>query len=133
MTERNHLDARYGRRTLSRRGRILAWVVPMSALGIVLLAWVVWANPFFVGASIEAKDLGSTVVDDGLTSVSFQLTAEPGRTSACAVQALDDAFTIVGWRVVEYPASQEFVRTFTEEVRTAKTATSGLVASCWLT
>ena len=132
MTDRARLDARYGRAPMSRRGRILAWMLPFSGLAVVLLAWVLWANPFGFGDAVDGKDLTHTIVDSSTVSVQFQLTAQPGRKAACAVKAMDREFSIVGWRVVEYPASTEFIRTFSEKVTTVKPAVTGLVASCWL-
>lgn len=132
MTDRSQLDARYGRAPLSKHQRTLWWSISMGALVALLLVWVLWANPFNVGDSIDAKDVGHTIIDGKNVRVQFQLTAQPGRASACAIQAMDINFTVVGWRVIQYPASSEFVRTFTEDLRTVKPAVSGLVASCWL-
>jgi len=132
MTDRSRLDARYGRTPMSKRARITAWSASLGGLLVLVLAWVLWANPFNVGDSVEAKDLGHTLVANGDVRVQFQLTAQPGRASACSIQAMDINFTVVGWRVVEYPASNDFVRTMTADVRTVKPAVSGLVAACWL-
>jgi len=132
MTDRSRLDARYGRAPLSRRGRILAWTLPFSGLAALLMVWLLWANPFGFGDAVDAKDLTHSVVDKSTVRVRFQLTAQPGRRAACAIKAMDFQFSIVGWRVVEYPASTEFIRTFSTDVTTVKPAVTGLVASCWL-
>ena len=35
----------------------------------------------------------------------------PGNETACIVQALDEDFAVVGWKIVEFPASSEHLRT----------------------
>ena len=49
------------------------------------------------------------------------------------VVMLDEEFGIVGWRVVEYPASTTITRAFVETIPTVATATTGTVHSCWAT
>ena len=46
--------------------------------------------------------------------MSWTLSVPPGNETACIVQALDEDFTVVGWKVVEIPASEQHLRTFTE-------------------
>lgn len=132
MTDRSRLDARYGRAPLSPRGRVMAWTLPFAGLAALLTAWIIWANPFAFGDAVDAKDLTHSLIGKSTVSIQFQLTAQPGRKAACALKAMDDQFSIVGWRVIEFPASTEFIRTFSEEVNTVKPAVTGLVASCWL-
>ena len=40
---------------------------------------------------------------------------------------------IVGWRVIEYPASEEITRALVETIPTVAQATTGTVQSCWAT
>jgi hypothetical protein len=40
---------------------------------------------------------------------------------------------VVGWKVVEIPASDRHLRTFTDTVRVAREANTGLISRCWLT
>ena len=61
--------------------------------------------------------------------VSWTLSVPPGNETACIVEALDEDFTVVGWRVVEIPASEQHLRTFTETVRVAREANTGLISS----
>lgn len=66
-------------------------------------------------------------------TVSFQATPPAGTSFACAVQALDEDFGISGWRVIEYPASEEITRALVETIPTVVQATTGTVQSCWVT
>jgi hypothetical protein len=55
----------------------------------------------------------------------------PNRPVHCIVEAQDEEFGIVGWRLVTYPGS-EHSRAFTEHVPIVSAATTGLVNSCWV-
>lgn len=132
MSVTTELDARYGR---GRRdaGRTRALAIVAAAVGVVVVvAWVVWGGLLGPDASLESRDLGYEIVDDGLVRVEFEITADAGSEVGCAVQALNESFTVVGWVVVELPASDQRTRSFTEDVRTTELAVSGLIYRCWL-
>ncbi|WP_394552642.1 DUF4307 domain-containing protein [Agromyces sp. MMS24-JH15] len=135
MTEQQAaLDARYGRTPRNRGRDRLVLVLGAIAVAIVLVAWVVWAGLDGSKPQIEATDLGHVVLDDErAVEVTWQLSVPAGNATACAVQALNEDHTIVGWKVVEIPASDQPLRTFTERIRTAQAANTGLISTCWLT
>jgi hypothetical protein len=128
------LAARYGRtRTNRTRDRILL-IGGAVAFGIVLIAWVVWAGLDGQKPSVEAIDTGHRLLnDERAVEVSWTLSVPPGNETACIVQAYDEDFTVVGWKVVEIPASDRHLRTFTDTVRVAREANTGLISRCWLT
>jgi hypothetical protein len=130
----DELAERYGR-TSTRRTRDRVLVIGAAvAFAIVLVAWVVWAGLDGQKPSVEATDTGHRLMnEERAVEVSWTLSVPPGNETACIVQALDEDFTIVGWRVVEIPASEQHLRTFTESVRVAREANTGLISSCWLT
>jgi hypothetical protein len=64
--------------------------------------------------------------------VTWRLSVPSGTATACVVQAFNEDFTVVGWKVVEIPASDRPQRTFTETVRTAQDANTGLISTCWI-
>ena len=133
MTTPDDLAARYGHTpSAARRTR---WVVVSVAIAfvIVFVAWVVWGGLFQAPAQFESRDTGYTIISDSQVSVDWQLSVEPGAESKCAVQALNSTFGIVGWKVVDVPASEERTRVFTEAVRTSELAVTGLIYQCWLT
>jgi hypothetical protein len=127
------LDERYGRVPREqKRQRRLGWIVG-GAFALVFLAWVVWAALDTVGpAALDVRDTAHVVVDERTVSVTFQLSVETGTTSYCAVQALNDTFAVVGWKVVEIPPSEQRTRSFTETVTTTELASTGLIYRCWL-
>ncbi|MCS5715295.1 DUF4307 domain-containing protein [Herbiconiux sp. CPCC 205716] len=127
------LAERYGR-TKARRagGRLLAWIAG-GAVALVLVVWVVWAGLDGTNATIATQDTAHEVLDDHSVRVEFDVTVPTGSTAGCVVQALNDGFAVVGWKIVELPASDSPTRSFTEIVRTSELASTGLISSCWLT
>ncbi|MDQ1121698.1 DUF4307 domain-containing protein [Microbacterium trichothecenolyticum] len=130
MTTQDLLDERYGR-TRSPRRRIVGWsIVAVLALGATgFLGWTTVANSL---GSVTATDTGFTVENDRSVSATFQITAPVGEPVACALEARDEEHGTVGWRVVEYPASDQHSRAFTEKIPTLSLATTGFVNACWV-
>lgn len=127
------LDARYGR-TAPRRARTrLIAILAGAGVLVVVVAWVIWAGLLGPSASLETRDLGYTLQDASTIEVRYEVTVDAGRSVACAVQALDAGFEIVGWKVVELPASEQVTRRFSETLRTSQEAVTGLIYRCWLT
>ncbi len=130
MTTQAMLDERYGR-TRSPRRRVVSWsivgVLAVTATG--LLGWSVVAGSI---ASVSFNDTGYNVVDAGRTTITFQITSPVGQPVACAIEAQDEEHGTVGWRVVEYPGSEDHSRAFSEEIPTLALATTGFVKDCWV-
>lgn len=127
------LDARYGRsRTGTKRTRIIGWSAA-GAFVVVFAAWLVWGGLLGAPAQLEVTDRGHSIVDDSLVTVEYTLNVSPGSDVGCAVQALNSGFSVVGWKIIDVPASTQRVRTLSEEVRTTELATTGLIYRCWLT
>ena len=130
---REDLAIRYGRtRSNSRRTRAIA-LITAAVFGVVLVGWVFWAGLDNSGAELEAKDTGHTVIDEHTVSIDFLLTVPKGSTSSCALQAQSAKFAIVGWKVIDIPASDKATRGITETVRTTEQSVTGLIYRCWLT
>jgi hypothetical protein len=130
MTTQQMLDERYGRRT-SRRRRIVWWSI-VGVLAVAATAALGWSTVARTLASVDVEDTGYLVVDERTVTVSFQVSAPAGQDIACALEAQDTEHGIVGWRVVEYPATDGPARAFTETIPTLALATTGLVNSCWV-
>lgn len=127
------LDARYGRTPADRRRQ--RWIIIVAAVvfAAIFTAWVVWAGLDNGQGSLDARDIGHRLVDDRTVNVTWEVSVAAGTTVSCALQAQNAAHGIVGWKIVELPASDTYTRRFTETVRTAQRAVTGLIYRCWLT
>jgi len=129
----SNLDKRYGRTPGSRlRDRRVLWIVA-GAFAVILTAWVVWAGLDGAGPSIEARDTRHSIIDENSISVTFEVSLPTGTPSSCAVQALNESFTVVGWKVIDLPPSDQYTRSFTEVLHTTELSNTGLIYRCWLT
>ncbi len=131
--ESAELQARYGRTPGRRlRGRLFAWIGGAGAV-LVALVWVIWAGLDGSSATVATQDTAHTVIDSRSVQVEFDVTVPRGATASCAVQALSEKFAVVGWKVIDLPASDQSTRSFSETVRTSELASTGLIYDCWLT
>ena len=126
------LDARYGRTPArSRRMRLLA-IAAAVGVAVVVIAWVMWVGLLGPSASLETKDVGYVALSDDSAEVRWQLTAPADTEVSCALKAVSEKHAIVGWRVVEVPASSETTRILRATLRTSEPIVSGSVFRCWL-
>ena len=127
MTTAEQLDDRYGR-TRTRRG---PWIV-----GIVIAALVVgafsWMTVSQSMSSVDADDLGFDLVDEHSVNVRFQVTGVQGKDVVCIVEALDEEFGVVGWKLVDVAAGESHSQAVSATVPTVAAATTGLVNTCWV-
>ncbi|MET0736471.1 MAG: DUF4307 domain-containing protein [Microbacterium sp.] len=130
MTTQDMLDERYGRRrTAGRR-----WTIGVAiAVGVIVVGLFTWMTIAAAADDVAADTTGFEIVDERTVVVSFQFSGPTGRSIACAVEAQDEQHGVVGWRVVEFPASEQHARAFRETIPTTAEATTGLVNSCWVT
>ena len=126
MTTASELEERYGR---GRRSRT-SWIVG-GAVALVVIVAASWMTVTQSMNSVDADDLSYELVDEHTVTVRFQVTAPQGKDLACAVEALDEEFGVVGWKIVEIPATDSHMQQLTATVPTVAEATTGLVNSCW--
>ena len=133
MTEtQTRLDERYGRTARSARNNTVIGVVTAVVFAAVLGAWLWWGGVLETPSQLQYRDVAHTIVDETEVSVTYEITAAPGTEVACAVQALNASYGIVGWRIVEIPASDRWTRVFDTTLRTSEPAVTGLLYECWL-
>lgn len=133
VPESDVIASRYGRTRANRTRDRLLLIAGAVFAAIVLVAWVVWAGLDGQKPQIEVTDTGHRLInDERAVEVSWNLSVPPGNDTACIVQALNDDFTVVGWKVIEVPASTLHIRSLTETVRVAQEANTGLIYRCWL-
>jgi len=132
-TTQQLLDERYGRTPDAERRTRRLMIIAGIVFAAVFTAWVVWGGLSGTNAELEVRELGYSNVTDTSIEVRWEVSVEPGTTVSCAVQALNESFGIVGWRIVELPASADRTRVFVETIRTAEPPVTGLPYRCWLT
>lgn len=129
-TVQQRLDDRYGR-TMSRRARRLWWIA-VGVVAVTVLALLSWSTVSQALRAVDHTTTGFVVDDEHRVEITAQVTPPRGSAFACAFEAQDVEHGVVGWRVVEYPASDEtFTHVVTERVPTTAEATTGLATACW--
>lgn len=129
MTTQAQLDERYGR---ARGGRLRPGWIAVGAVALAAIGWLSWTTISSTIDDVGIDDLGFEVTGEHAVEVSFQFTAPAGRDVACALEALDEDFGVVGFTVFEYPAGESHAQKHRETIPTVAEATTGLVNSCWV-
>ncbi|MDJ0339233.1 DUF4307 domain-containing protein [Cryobacterium sp. PH31-O1] len=131
--ESGAIQSRYGRTpSRHRRDRRILWGLG-GIFVLVLGAWVLWTGLDGASTQIEARDIGHTIIDEHTVSVTFEVSLPVNRTASCAVQALNESYSVVGWKIIDLPPSTLYNRSFTEILRTTDLSNTGLIYQCWLT
>jgi uncharacterized membrane protein len=130
MTTQQMLDERYGRTSARRSNRFWAVFAAVAiAAAVAVTAWFAFSA---TTSSVSAVTTGFELVDEHTVTVAFQISVPAGSDVACVLEAQDEEHGIVGWRVVEYPASDQHTRALIETVPVTAEATTGLVNGCWV-
>ena len=133
MTEtQTRLDERYGRTARSSRNNRTIGIVTAVGFAAVLGAWLWWGWVLETPSQLQYRDVGHTIVDETEVSVTYAVTTAPGTEVTCAVQALSASYGIVGWQILDIPASERWTRVFDTTLRTSEPAVTGLLYECWL-
>lgn len=127
MTTAQELDERYGR-TQRRR---MPWIIGV-AIALILVGAFSWMTVAQSMASVDADDLGFELVDEHSVNITFQVTGVQGKNVVCAVEALDEEFGVVGWKIVEIEAGDSHSQARSVTIPTVAAATTGLVNTCWV-
>ncbi|MBT2485262.1 MULTISPECIES: DUF4307 domain-containing protein [unclassified Microbacterium] len=127
MTTAQELDERYGR---TRRGRT-PWII-LGVVATLIVGAFGWMTVSQSMTAVDADDLGFELVDEHTVNVRFQVSGVQGKDVVCVVEALDEEFGVVGWKVMELPAVESHSQAFDASVPTVSAATTGLVNSCWV-
>jgi hypothetical protein len=127
------IDARYGRTPQKRRRDRWLYIGGGVAVAIVVIAWVIWAGLDQAGASLETEDVGSVIINASTVQVNYEVSMPVGQTAKCALQVQAADHSIVGWKIVNVPASKQFTNNYSEIVRAVGKPTTGLIYECWLT
>ena len=127
MTTAQELDERYGR----TRRRRAPWIIG-GAIALLIVGAFSWMTVAQSMASVDADDLGFELVDEHTVNITFQVTGVQGKDVVCAVEALDEEFGVVGWKIVEIEAGDSHSQARSVTIPTVSEATTGLVNTCWV-
>lgn len=130
MTTQDILDERYGRTRSPARRWTIGTIIAVAIIAFGAFAWMTYSSAL---DDVTADVTAFAVVDAHSVTVNFQISAPAGASVACALEADDEQHGVVGWRVVEYEASDLPVQAVQESIPTVALATTGLVNSCWVT
>lgn len=123
------LDDRYGRARQRGIDRRLGWALAGAAVlaAIVFLLFGGWQT----NSTVEAKVIDYEVIDARTVRVDFHVSAPAGTRVGCAVEALSQSFSTVGWKVIDLPPSDRLTRELSENIVTTYGAATGTVYGCW--
>jgi hypothetical protein len=126
------LDARYGRTPQKRRRDLTIIWAAAAAFTVVLAAWVVWVAFDNTDDTVASRDIAHRVLDDRTVRISYDVSMTPGTSAQCALEVQNESHSIVGWKIVDIPASESYTQAFTDTVRTTQLGVTGLIYRCWL-
>ncbi len=128
----SHLDRRYGRSRGTRVAGKLAGFAAAAVFALILGAWLWWGGALETPAQLQYRDIGHEIRSPREVIVTYEVTAAPGTQVSCAIQALNESFGIVGWRIVDFDTTERWTRVFSTTLRTSEPAVTGLIYQCWL-
>ncbi|WP_193598357.1 DUF4307 domain-containing protein [Microbacterium sp. YJN-G] len=127
MTTARELDERYGRTGRRRLPWIIGGILAVAVVGV--FGWMTVTTQM---NAVDADDLGFTVTDEHSVDLRFQYTAPRGSDVVCVLEALDQEFGIVGWKILEIPATESHTQAVDVRIPTVSRATTSLVRTCWV-
>ena len=125
---KNILQQRYGQDRLRSRDRIFA-----IAIGsVTLTSFLIWAIFVSIDNSnqLTHRDIAYEVIDEYSTSVTFEVSRNPGQAVSCDVTVLNQSFAIVGFLTVDVAPSSSRSTVISSTIRTTELGVSGLVDGC---
>lgn len=124
------LDERYGTQRSARRDR-LGYIVGATLLVVVIGFWAFTTFGPDAQAQVSTSVVNFRVAEHGQAiEVDYVVTAQPGTSLACTIEATSAQSAVVGWVVVELPAAQLATQSYTEVVSTVQPATTVVVEDC---
>jgi hypothetical protein len=121
------LATRYGQKK-ARPGhfRWLAYggvaAMTIGAVGLGLANW----------SPIQATTISFRVVSPWVTEVDFEIQMPPGSVAVCELEALNNAFAVVGYVKQSFGPFDQLITNQNVQINTYEEAVTGLVANCTL-
>ena len=101
------LDDRYGRTRQLGVDKRLGWGIAIGALllGLVVVLFGGWQS----NNTVEGKVRHYEVQDPRTVAIDFQVSAPAQTKVACALEALSESYSTVGWKVIVLPPSAQLL------------------------
>lgn len=128
----NQLDRRYGRSRKEKMAGRLAGAFAGAVFAVILGAWLWWGGVLETPAQLQYRDISHEIPSSREVIVNYEVTAVPGTNISCAIQALNESFGIVGWKIEELGPAESWTRVYSTTLRTSEPAVTGLIYECWL-
>ncbi|MFM1957862.1 MAG: hypothetical protein RI929_225 [Actinomycetota bacterium] len=126
--ENDLLATRYGKRAkLSKVS--WRWI---SAIGIILMAIGVLFASMANYNPVQSQDIGFSVKDPTQVILDFELTKPIDAVAVCSVEALNEQFGQVGYKVIEIGPQETGKVRLSVSINTTELATTALVDECRL-
>lgn len=125
---KNIAQQRYGQERLKGRDRVLA-VTVATAAGVFFLVWAIFVS-IDNANQISHRDIAYEVIDEYSTTVTFEVSRNPGQAVSCDVTVLNQSFAIVGFLTVDVAPSTNRSTVISSTVLTTELGVSGLVDGC---
>ena len=124
----NIAQQRYGQDRLKSRDRALAIAVA-TVLTVSFLVWAVFVS-IDKANQISHRDIAYEVIDEYSTTVTFEVSRNPGQAVSCDITVLNQSFAIVGFLTVDVAPSTNRSTVISSTVLTTELGVSGLVDGC---
>lgn len=126
--ENDLLAQRYGKRAkLSKTRWIWISVVGIALMMVgVLFASIANYNP------VQSQDVGFSVKSPTQVVLDFELTKPQDATAVCSVEALNEQFGQVGYKIIEIGPQETAKVRLSVSINTTELATTALVDECRL-
>lgn len=127
------LADRYGRSPRTQHSQ--RWIVVALAGGLVIafVLWLLWRGSIGADSVIDAQVAAFEAIDDTAMEVTVVIDFDPADTASCAIEIQSSNKSIVGWIIVDVPASDSRARVIDQRVNTTERGVVGLISRCWLT
>ena len=126
--ENDLLAKRYGKRAKLSKSR-WRWI---SSVGIGLMAIGVLYVSMANYNPVQSQDIGFSVKNPTQVTLDFELTKPLDAVAVCSVEALNEQFGQVGYKVLEIGPQETGKVRLTVSINTTELATTALVDECRL-
>ena len=122
-------------RPVERYGAPRPWMRPAvlvgsALLGLLFLAWLVWAGLHHAQPAVAERLRAYRVLDDSTVSATIDIERRPGVGVVCLLEAQAADHFVVGERRVHIPPGPEPALTRTYRITTERPATNAVLDSC---